>query len=422
MTEGQWNRGRKRLIWIDQARGVAMLLVILGHAQLGKVSQSFIYSFHMPLFFIISGLTFQKEKARNQRLGAYLVKHGKRLVVPYFWCNFAMFPMWFLQHRVLTRVQDEGFFSVLKGIFYSNSLVMDATANPTWFFLTLFLALAGYKIVLNLSRGDEWKELVLVITCGFLAFADRGKDLPWHLNTSFCGIVFLYLGTKLMEIGYSDRDGAIYGWMKRKGPIGRKCRCLAVMIAAGLLCWRVNGRVSMHGNKYGKSLLLFYVTAILFSCVIVQICIWLPRIRMLTYIGRHTILLVALHTSLLQLGRWFFPVFGQSRGYALLLAVLVTLLLLPVTAGLIRLAPFLEGCESEGRTANCVGRVVMTYAAACIPFYYALRTVGINMRGNFSMGLGMNVLLLLLCIAFVLWARRRCPLIFLDRCPDGNGF
>lgn len=264
MDKGQLTGGQKRLAWIDQARGAAMFLVVLGHAHLGKTPQSLIYSFHMPLFFMITGLTLQKDRARSQSFRDYLMKHGKRLVVPYFWCDFCMFPMWFLQHRVLDRIQDEGFFPTLKGIFYSNSLLMASPANPTWFFLTLFLALLGYKVLLNLSGGDGWKEFVLVIACGFLGFADQKKDLPWHLNTAACGIVFLYIGTKIMEAGYRGKTQEIYGWMRKKRTAVRNILYVAGMLVAGTLCWQINGRVSMHGNIYGKSLLLFYATAVLF--------------------------------------------------------------------------------------------------------------------------------------------------------------
>lgn len=44
--------------WIDCARGIAILLVIVGHTVSGVLSGA-IYSFHMPLFFIFSGITLK---------------------------------------------------------------------------------------------------------------------------------------------------------------------------------------------------------------------------------------------------------------------------------------------------------------------------------------------------------------------------
>lgn len=50
----------KRLEWIDIAKGIAIILVVLGHATGASVVGKYIYCFHMPLFFIISGMCFRK--------------------------------------------------------------------------------------------------------------------------------------------------------------------------------------------------------------------------------------------------------------------------------------------------------------------------------------------------------------------------
>ena len=48
----------KRIEWIDSARGIAILFVVLGHC-IGNIEDpvnKFILAFHMPLFFFLSGL------------------------------------------------------------------------------------------------------------------------------------------------------------------------------------------------------------------------------------------------------------------------------------------------------------------------------------------------------------------------------
>lgn len=54
----------KRIEYIDIARGIGILLVVMGHNDFGLVSPFFykiIYSFHMPLFFFLSGMFFKAE-------------------------------------------------------------------------------------------------------------------------------------------------------------------------------------------------------------------------------------------------------------------------------------------------------------------------------------------------------------------------
>ena len=48
----------QRVEWIDCAKGITMLLVILGHSVYGSL-RGVIFSFHMPLFFIMSCLTYR---------------------------------------------------------------------------------------------------------------------------------------------------------------------------------------------------------------------------------------------------------------------------------------------------------------------------------------------------------------------------
>lgn len=45
--------------WIDWAKSIGIMLVIMGHYGMGdKIYGTFIYAFHMPLFFIVSGYLF----------------------------------------------------------------------------------------------------------------------------------------------------------------------------------------------------------------------------------------------------------------------------------------------------------------------------------------------------------------------------
>ena len=78
---------------VDAVKGIAILLVILGHsfcvypidltASLGNI-QKVIYSFHMPLFFIASGFVYR----RAASMGELAAKKCRRLFVP--WLAFSV--------------------------------------------------------------------------------------------------------------------------------------------------------------------------------------------------------------------------------------------------------------------------------------------------------------------------------------------
>ena len=46
-----------RLKWLDIAKGIAIILMVIGHTSIPDIFSRFIFAFHMPLFFIASGWT-----------------------------------------------------------------------------------------------------------------------------------------------------------------------------------------------------------------------------------------------------------------------------------------------------------------------------------------------------------------------------
>ena len=74
---------RQRIDWIDTAKGLCMILVIVGHTlPYGNLMRNFIFSFHMPAFFFLSGMTFRPEKYKTCL--DYIKKRGRTLILPYF--------------------------------------------------------------------------------------------------------------------------------------------------------------------------------------------------------------------------------------------------------------------------------------------------------------------------------------------------
>lgn len=60
-VETQLKKSDQRIQWVDIAKGIAILLMIIGHEiPGGSRLYALIFSFHMPLFFILSGYTSKK--------------------------------------------------------------------------------------------------------------------------------------------------------------------------------------------------------------------------------------------------------------------------------------------------------------------------------------------------------------------------
>lgn len=68
--EGE-SEAHSRENWIDITRGLAIIIMIIGHSISNQNAISWIWSFHMPLFFIITGYTM-KEISWESLLGGQL--------------------------------------------------------------------------------------------------------------------------------------------------------------------------------------------------------------------------------------------------------------------------------------------------------------------------------------------------------------
>lgn len=93
----------RRVNWIDSVRGIAISLVVYGHVIGGYTGnyssieyQNFvtcglkiIYSFHMPLFFMISGYVYAlgKNVLNIKQYRNFISKKARQLLIPYYVCS-----------------------------------------------------------------------------------------------------------------------------------------------------------------------------------------------------------------------------------------------------------------------------------------------------------------------------------------------
>lgn len=59
--------GSNRIEEVDISKGIGMVLVITGHLCVSASLRNFIYSFHMPLFFILSGIVYNIARTRARK-------------------------------------------------------------------------------------------------------------------------------------------------------------------------------------------------------------------------------------------------------------------------------------------------------------------------------------------------------------------
>ena len=71
----------KRIEWIDLAKGMAIFLMVCGHTSIPANLSNWIWSFHMPLFFIVSGMLFYPN--RYPSFSSFVTKRCRTLLLPW---------------------------------------------------------------------------------------------------------------------------------------------------------------------------------------------------------------------------------------------------------------------------------------------------------------------------------------------------
>ena len=331
-----------RLEWLDVLKFIGMYLVIIGHASevFGIHSyRHYIYSFHMPLFFMISGMGFYLQlQKKNWTFTDMLVNKLKRLAWPYITLNLLALPIWYLNHRVLTSA-DDSFEYTLIAICFSNQKRLGWEANATWFIPTLFFALMLFYLIVTWSRKNRYWIAGISIALGIgglaLSLIRPRLQLPWHLSTVPVAVMFLMMGYFFIE-NIQTIHRLLEKWYV-------KIIALILCLAAGLVCARFNVDVSMHINRYGNWI-LFMGSVLFLSMACYLVATIIPPLGIFKFIGRNTLVLLAFHQPCFRLMENLSPATHQFiLDYPILTGTLVMILLLPLCYVVERWLPFLLG-------------------------------------------------------------------------------
>ena len=57
----------QRIVWLDIAKALGIVAIVLGHTIQGGLVKKYVYSFHVPMFFFLKGLLLVLQKWRRGR-------------------------------------------------------------------------------------------------------------------------------------------------------------------------------------------------------------------------------------------------------------------------------------------------------------------------------------------------------------------
>lgn len=357
---------KERVVWIDQLKGVAFFFVILGHMGIPATLESWIFSFHMPIYFFITGLHFNIDKLAQQKPLDYLKKLAQRLLIPYVWLQLLSMCLRFLQNTVLQHTETPAAL-YLRGMLYANSKKMDAPSNPLYFVLLLFMAEAALYFLIRLTKGSRPFVFGLTILLLPLSLLTQSVPLPWHVNV-VPTVMFMILCGEVLGRFYRANEERI-----KALTLPRALLWAAALFALGAVLWYCNGRTSIHGNEYGKDFLPALLAALSTSVALALLTMRLPKMAWLNLAGQNTLLFMGLHKPMLLCMEAVFPQQKTTAWFILCAAVLCYAIMLPLALWFRSFAPFAIGVNSDFSDWKIkVGQAVCLVGATCVPYLYAV--------------------------------------------------
>lgn len=231
---------------IDLLRGMCILFMILGHIPLTTRFDIFIHAFHMPVFFLISGWFFRKEKLCKFR--EYIMHSAKKLLVPYIKYGFMYFFIW------LIFVHDYPWYIPLRSILLSNTDDYMPIGGALWFLTCSFFANIIFFCILSIANKKGILVLSIIISFAGMVLSDLHITLPWGLVPAFVAVGFYYIGYVARQ--YEDRLKQFTSSISTVWIVGISLLTVFSIFKTGY----INMRIGVYGFVP-----LFWINAILAS-------------------------------------------------------------------------------------------------------------------------------------------------------------
>ena len=279
---------KNRVIWIDVARGLGLLSVFIGHLNV-PVASAWVYTFHMPLFFFLSGLLYPGYK--KYTFSEFASRRFKGLVIPYFTLGSVIA----LFYCFLYAWYGEPSSTYLNML---HSFLIQEHYWTIWFLAALYLAqLLYYAIDWCFNRWRGAVTIVSLALClfGFARYRLGFGSLPWNLDVAFVAQFFFHLGYQFMHMD-KVREWFV-GPMSMIRLTSILLVCLIINVVAAKACIVLSGHsLDMSIGLYGNELMTMIaaVAGILFIVTLATV----THSQFITYLGRNTMILFAWHSRI----------------------------------------------------------------------------------------------------------------------------
>ena len=284
----------KRIHWIDIAKGFFIIAIVVGHLYDSGQVRWWLFSFHVPAFFFISGFCF----CYRENWKFYIKRKIQTIVVPYFVFSLGSIFVFAIAAKfysgIAAIVECDPMVNIAI-MLYGNSKPNVMKYNlPLWFLPCFFcVVVLGYFIerLNNKKRKIRYYTILFCILLGAFFSFHETIALPWHLETAISMLVWYLFGIQVR-----------HWWPEMETLLSGRLRNSAYhylgaffLILCGYLLSLLNTRVVGVRNEHYGILPIYYLAAVMGIGGFVWLSFAIEKKRLLEFIGRNSLAILVMH-------------------------------------------------------------------------------------------------------------------------------
>ena len=278
--------------FIDVAKGIGITLVVLGHLNAhDQVIRNIIYAFHMPFFFIVSGVFVNTQIGFKQ----YLIKNFRRTYCPFLFFSLIEIILKLL-YDILRNLELVAL--IPNSIYSLSGLKFTIINRPLWFLFVLFVIQVVYYLI------EKSKTLKIGMLFLGLAIVMGSKYVHYPKN---CLWIVAIPCLSFYIIGNIFKKCILSLPRRIKNHTVKYLVISFFLIGIFILCAIKNECVDMSSCNYGNWL-MYILSAFMGTFILLIVSVMLSEKRnisnVLTFLGENSIVILVSHYYLCRI---FFP-------------------------------------------------------------------------------------------------------------------
>lgn len=297
---------KQRLAFIDIFRCITIILMVCGHCLGNNAFVAYLYGFHMPAFFFISGFTSRFE---NGRLLTFSIRRALTILLPFFFYAMVFLTVKSILMHIPGYVSPFGYTDIRYGdalkLLWERGDVYSQPLGAIWFLPALFFAVLIAKVLVMASFRNRALLFCLssgICILGFYLISIDNHDFLWILRPTQ-----VLIAQYFVCLGYLFGNSALVKkWISLEKP-WVSLGVFAVFLTVSIIFFHfTHFRIDMAESSYPHPT-YFLVLSVVFGCMVLLsgslLLARLPEriVSCMTYVGRGALAIMIFHFLFVKL-------------------------------------------------------------------------------------------------------------------------